>query len=252
MATWRDSLNDPEREMLVYGESLGLSPYTRTPEKRTKRSLDKEDMPALPDPCPDPDARRLINTAWLPRAKTERALHGLATFLTVSGIIASADPAVVLPRLLTDLRRPPGNQPPARERGTVNLVLPAAEGLRRVKGPGCVVQNGPHVDIAGGLGGTAGFRRLGPMEAAAETRAGPVIGAYSICVPRPDHRGRGQNGCRGMPDPSGRGNLLLRLQRPRAHLYDGGPAPSFPPPPKPSRRRRRRRPRWRRHLSRAT
>ncbi|CAN8017958.1 unnamed protein product, partial [Ixodes persulcatus] len=56
----------------------------------------------------------------------------------LSGIIASADPADVLPQRLADLRRPPGNQPPAREQGTVNLVLPAAAGLRGEKsqGPG--------------------------------------------------------------------------------------------------------------------
>ncbi|CAN7978176.1 unnamed protein product, partial [Ixodes persulcatus] len=172
----------------------------------------------------------------------------------LSGIIASADPADVLPRRLADLRRPPGNQPPAREEGpsTWSFRRPRVFAAKRVKGPGCVVQNGRHVDVAGGLGGTAGFRQLGPMEAAAETRAGPVIGAYSISVPRPDHRGRGQNGRRGMPDPGGRGNLLLRLRRPRDHLYDGGPAPSFPPPPGPSRRRRRWGPRWGRRLPRAT
>ncbi|CAN7938296.1 unnamed protein product, partial [Ixodes hexagonus] len=56
---------------------------------------------------------------------------------------------------------------------------------------------------------------------------------------------------RGMPDPGGRGDLLLRLRRLRNHLYDGGPSPSFPPPPGPSRRRWRRRPRRGRRLPRA-
>lgn len=64
MATWRDGLSDLEREMLVHSESIGLSPYARTPAKRPKRSVDEEDVPALPDPSPDPDAWRLMNTAW--------------------------------------------------------------------------------------------------------------------------------------------------------------------------------------------
>ncbi|KAG0445593.1 hypothetical protein HPB47_013602 [Ixodes persulcatus] len=64
MATWRDGLSDLEREMLVHSESLGLSPYARTPAKRPTRSVDEEDVRALPDPSPDPDAWRLMNTAW--------------------------------------------------------------------------------------------------------------------------------------------------------------------------------------------
>ncbi|CAN7995955.1 unnamed protein product [Ixodes pacificus] len=64
MATWRDGLSDLEREMLVHSEFLGLSPYVRTPAKRPKRSVDEEDVPALPDPSPDPDSWRLMNTAW--------------------------------------------------------------------------------------------------------------------------------------------------------------------------------------------
>ncbi|CAN7978247.1 unnamed protein product, partial [Ixodes persulcatus] len=164
----------------------------------------------------------------------------------LSGIIASADPADVLPRRLADVRRPPGNQPPARGRGTVNLVLPAAAGLRGEKSPGPGVRR-PERSPRGRRRWARrhrGFSSPGPDGSCNGDPSGPVIGAYSISVPRPDHRGRGQNGRRGMPDPGGRGNLLIRLRRPRDHLYDGGPAPSFPPPPGPSRRRRRRRPRW--------
>ncbi|XP_040068038.1 uncharacterized protein LOC120841255 [Ixodes scapularis] len=66
MATWRDGLSEIEREMFAYSESVGLSPYSHTPEKRARkvRLPNEEDMSAQPDPSPDPDAWRLVTTAW--------------------------------------------------------------------------------------------------------------------------------------------------------------------------------------------
>ncbi|XP_040066397.1 uncharacterized protein LOC120840037 [Ixodes scapularis] len=66
MATWRDGLSEIEREMFAYSESVGLSPYSHTPEKRERkvRLPNEEDMSAQPDPRPDPDAWRLVTTAW--------------------------------------------------------------------------------------------------------------------------------------------------------------------------------------------
>ncbi|KAG0438533.1 hypothetical protein HPB47_016980 [Ixodes persulcatus] len=128
---------------------------------------------------PRPHAQSPQGQKWSagPRGTDAQRNRSRPSTWALSGIIASADPADVLPRRLADLRRPPGNQPPARGRGTVNLVLPAAAGLRGEK------SQGPGVRRPERSPRTAGFRQLVPMEDATETRAGPVIGAYSISVP---------------------------------------------------------------------